>query len=189
MVFFLILVFIVATVIAVKVLKGNEEHRQAEENQRRWEEEQEQERQRKLEEEAEKERREQEMCESLNEACKEEYEAWKARFCTEDNPGYKIAGINLQKLTERHVGAFKGTLKAEDWNAFDPKAVAIYKGQKKVGYIPKEYSATVFDSLKDGKGVCYGCIYRWYKWEKYLGRVQNYAGKIIIGPLQESEGQ
>lgn len=186
---FFILILIVAVIIVMIVIKGNEENRQIEENQRRWDEEQELERQRKIEEDAEQERQNQEYCDSLNKASKEEFEAWEARFCSEDNPGFKIAGINLQKLTERNIGAFKGLLKSEDWNAYDPKAVAIYKGQKKVGYIPKEFSASVFDSLKDGKGVCYGCIYIWYKWDKYLGIVSNYAGKIIIGPLQDAKDQ
>ena len=185
--FFFFIVFIVSVFIVARAIRQSEIQRQLEENQRKWEEEQAAEEQERIEKEAEQKREEQAFCEELNEVCRQEYDAWISRFCSEDNPGYKIAGINLQKLTDRYLGAFKGTLKAEEYNAFDPKAVAIYRGQKKVGYVPKEFSAQVFDSLDDGKGVCYGCIYKWYKLEQYIGRIENYAGRIVIGPSKNAE--
>lgn len=185
----LILTIALAIVIyfAIKVMKKNESQRLADEALKKLEEEETLEEQQRLAEEAEHVRQEQSFCESLNKSCKTEFEAWEARFCTEENRGFRIAGINHQNLSDKYIGAFKGTVKAEDWNAFDPKAVAIYRGQKKVGYIPKEFSADVYSSLKNGKDVCYGCIYAWYDYDKDRGRLQHYAGKVIIGPLQDAD--
>ncbi|MBQ6029906.1 MAG: HIRAN domain-containing protein [Oscillospiraceae bacterium] len=119
-------------------------------------------------------------CDFLNDINKKEFEAWEKRFCTEDNPGYRIAGINHQGLTPKYIGSFKGLLKAEDWNAFDRNAVAIYWNKKKVGYIPKESSADVFAMLGNGNRQCYGCIYRWYKINESGDQEELLAGKIVL---------
>ena len=126
------------------------------------------------------------MHRELNEALRQEYDAWEQRFCSEENPGYKISGINFQNLTEKQTGAFKGTVVHEDWNAFDPDAVAIYRGKKKVGYIPKEFSKDVRERISSTKGKleCYGCIYMWYKWEPGKDSETIFAGKVIFGPSQ-----
>lgn len=126
----------------------------------------------------------------MNALLKKEFVAWEQRFCTESNPGFKIAGINFQHLTDRYLGAFKGTVKYEDWNAYDSKAIAIYRGQKKIGYVPKEEASDVWATLDASKGKleCYGCVYKWYKREKSPeGDTEYhdfYAGKIVIGPLE-----
>lgn len=118
-----------------------------------------------------------------NSLLKKDFIAWESRFCTQDNPGYRIAGINHQNLTERYCGAFKGTIKREEWNAYDSKALAIFYGRKKVGYIPSESCTDVLQLLGTREKLeCYGCIYRWQKitdtgdkrFEEY------FAGKIVI---------
>lgn len=118
----------------------------------------------------------------LNQTFRKEFDAWEERFCSEENPGYRIAGINYQKLKDSHLGAFKGHVVREDWNAYDPNALAIYRGKKKVGYIPKEYSTEVIEKFTESvsKLPCYGCIYAWYNDEHEL----RFAGKISFSPLQ-----
>ena len=183
----LLLAVIVAIIIAAVFMRKNQEKREMEDRLREIEEERAKEREARMAEEAEEQRKMKEHCEELNKIYHAEMEAWESRFCSEANPGIKIAGINKQNLTERYLGAFKGTLKAEDWNAFDSKAIAIYRGQKKVGYIPKEFSAIVFAGLKNGKGLCYGCIYKWV--EPGIGNSEDeyYAGKVVLSSTQETE--
>lgn len=128
----------------------------------------------------------QEAFATMNLACRVEFDAWEARFCSADNPGIRIAGISFQKLSDADLGAFKGTLRAEDWNAFDPNAVAIYRGRKKVGYVPKEQSSEVYDSLANGTSLCYGCIYKWYERGEDGGAKAVFSGKIVLCSGAES---
>lgn len=187
--FFLLLFVVIAIVVAAILIVKNQADQQEEENQREWEEEKAKEEERRIAERLESQREVKEYCEDLNKIYRSEMDAWESRFCSEANPGLKIAGVNKQNLTDRYLGAFKGTLKAESWNAYDSKAVAIYRGKKKVGYVPKEFSAKVFDSLTDGNGVCYGCIYKWAE-PGYGDKVYEFfAGKIVMDPCQITEAQ
>lgn len=122
---------------------------------------------------------------SYREDLEREFKAWEERFCTSDNPGYKIAGINFKNLSDKHLGAFKGTIRREEWNAFDDKAIAIYQGSKKVGYIAKEDREEILSHLsnQDGKAVCYGCIYRWMEDDEDCfdsNLIPHFAGKIVL---------
>lgn len=122
---------------------------------------------------------------SYREDLKREFNAWEDRFCTPDNPGYKIAGISFQNLSNKDLGAFKGTIRREEWNAFDEKAIAIYRGSKKVGYIAKEDCDEILERLPNqgGKAVCYGCIYRWMEDSEDCfdsNLIRHFAGKIVL---------
>ena len=99
-----------------------------------------------------------------NELYKQEFYAWEKRFCSNGETVYNIAGINFRNNVELR-GAFKGRLQAEDWNAYDKYAVAIYGGRKKLGYIPREYSQQVSEMLatKQLMNTCYGCIYQQFE--------------------------
>lgn len=173
----LVIVVIAIAFFAFKMIKSDERERRAEAERQRIQEEADA-----LCEKMDREikQQQQETCDAMNEACQAEFRAWEERFCSGDNPVFRISGISHQGLTYKYVGAFKGLLKAEEWNAFDPKAVAIYWNRKKVGYIPKESSEKVFDMLDGGKLSCYGCIYRWYKINDSDELEENFAGKIVV---------
>lgn len=50
---------------------------------------------------------------------------------------FSIKGINYAGLSKEDVGDFSGTLVAVDDNEHDPHAVAVYKGTKRVGWLPR----------------------------------------------------
>ena len=49
---------------------------------------------------------------------------------------YSIKGINLSGITDKYLGSCEGTAKAVTGNDYDPYAVAIYVGKKRVGWLP-----------------------------------------------------
>ena len=49
---------------------------------------------------------------------------------------YSIKGINLSGITDKYLGDFDGTAKAITDNEYDPYAVAIYVGKKRIGWLP-----------------------------------------------------
>lgn len=49
---------------------------------------------------------------------------------------YSIKGINMGRLTDKYLGEHDGTAKAVTDNDYDPYAVAIYVGKKRVGWLP-----------------------------------------------------
>lgn len=72
---------------------------------------------------------------------------------------FDIAGINFRGLNDQFLGLFDGMLYAEKDNEHDPYAVAIFKGSKHVGYIPRGNKA-VWQRAIDNGGVlhCTGYI-------------------------------
>ena len=73
---------------------------------------------------------------------------------------YSIAGINYRNLNDGYLGDFVGEVKMEENNQYDPKAVAVYAGGKKVGYIPRGENIDVYDKLAGSNGTasCRGYI-------------------------------
>lgn len=49
---------------------------------------------------------------------------------------YSIKGINMSGITDKLLGNHDGTAKAVTGNDYDPYAVAIYVGEKRVGWLP-----------------------------------------------------
>jgi len=49
---------------------------------------------------------------------------------------YSIKGINKSGITDKYLGDSDGTAKAVTNNDYDPYAVAIYVGKKRVGWLP-----------------------------------------------------
>jgi hypothetical protein len=49
---------------------------------------------------------------------------------------YSIKGINLSGIDDSYLGDHDGTAKAITDNDYDPYAVAIYVGKKRVGWLP-----------------------------------------------------
>ena len=117
----------------------------------------------------------------LSDIAPDEYDDWCSQHDA-DIYGYSIAGINFRKLDDSHTGPFDGTLQIEPDNPHDSKAVAIFRGRKKVGYIPKEYNEDVFDCLlkMGGHGPCIGYIHTFFDDE---GK-KRFAGKVIFSPSQ-----
>ena len=71
----------------------------------------------------------QEAFATMNLACRVEFDAWEARFCSADNPGIRIAGISFQKLSDADLGAFKGTLHKWYERGEDGGAKAVFSGK------------------------------------------------------------
>ena len=49
---------------------------------------------------------------------------------------YYIKGINMSGITDKYLGGHDGIAKAVTGNDYDPYAVAIYVGKKRVGWLP-----------------------------------------------------
>ena len=49
---------------------------------------------------------------------------------------YSIKGINMSGITDKYLGDSDGTAEAVTGNDYDPFAVAIYVGEKRVGWLP-----------------------------------------------------
>lgn len=49
---------------------------------------------------------------------------------------YSIKGINMSGITDKYLGENDGTAQAVTDNNYDPYAVAIYVGKKRVGWLP-----------------------------------------------------
>lgn len=67
----------------------------------------------------------------------------------------KIAGINYRRNMKDYVGQFSGNLVAEPNNEYDPEAIAIKCGRKKMGYIPENQTAQVREFV--GGVLPYNC--------------------------------
>lgn len=104
-----------------------------------------------------------------------------------DDIEYSIAGINFRGLNESHIGEFDGYVVLEVDNPHDPYAVAIYRGRKKVGYIPKVDSAAVHENLlkEGGRAGCLGYIYNFID---EVGEMR-FAGKIVISHSKATDSQ
>lgn len=50
---------------------------------------------------------------------------------------FELRVISYRDITDQYVGLFDGMLYAEKDNEHDPYAVAVFKGSKHVGYIPR----------------------------------------------------
>lgn len=110
--------------------------------------------------------------------------------------GYSIAGINFRQLDYTFIGPFEGTVRIEPDNQYDQYAVAIYRGRKKVGYIPKKDSRYVHDKIiEQGEKVnCIGYIYTFMSddyTDKFAGMVipdlKIEPRTTVISPLQNSD--
>lgn len=117
----------------------------------------------------------------LSDIAPDEYDDWCHQHHA-DIYGYSIAGINYRKLDYSHIGPFEGTLQIEPENQYDSKAVAIFRGRKKVGYVPKEFNEDVFNELlkMGGHGPCIGYIHTFFDDEDE----ERFAGKVIFSPSQ-----
>ena len=73
---------------------------------------------------------------------------------------YNLAGVNFRGLDEEDTGDFEGVIRREPNNKYDRNAVAVYVGEKKVGYIPRAKNAPVarFLERKGGEWPCTGYI-------------------------------
>lgn len=49
---------------------------------------------------------------------------------------YSIKGINRSGITDKYLGDFDGVAEAVTGNSYDPYAVSIYVGKKRVGWLP-----------------------------------------------------
>ncbi len=93
--------------------------------------------------------------------------------------GYNIAGINFRHLDDSYVGEFEGFVKLEENNEYDRFAIAIYKGRKKVGYIPRDSNQELHEELSDkgGKAPCKGYIYTFINEDGD----ERFAGEVVLG--------
>ena len=72
---------------------------------------------------------------------------------------FEIRGISYRDISDHYIGLFDGMLYAEKDNEHDPYAVAIFKGSKHVGYIPRG-NKKIWQRVIDSGGVlhCKGYI-------------------------------
>lgn len=56
---------------------------------------------------------------------------------SEDDYEYSIKGINYCNIDDSMLGDFIGTARALKSNPHDPYAVGVYRGSKRVGFLPK----------------------------------------------------
>ena len=178
----LIVAIIVAVILAIKISK-----RTAEEERIRKSSQQREEEWRAISEDLLKQRMETNQLLGLNELAAESqavFDSW-SKDNQADLLGYSIAGISFRGLDRSHLGVFEGKLKREENNKHDPNAIAIYRGSKKVGYIPRYQNTGVLDALDPilGVGKCKGCIYLFIDDDM----CSQYAGKVVIDwPLDEA---
>lgn len=78
----------------------------------------------------------------------------------DDEYRYDIAGINYRHLDDSYLGNFEGTVIVEPDNEYDPLAIAIYLGKKKVGYLSRKDNYLIHEKLEKigGKTHCSGYI-------------------------------
>ena len=55
----------------------------------------------------------------------------------DDREKYSIKGINMREIDDSCLGDFMGTARALKSNKFDPYAIGIYIGSKRVGWFPR----------------------------------------------------
>lgn len=115
-----------------------------------------------------------------------DYYAWRDRndaLCS----GYKIAGINFRHLDDSYIGEFDGFVKLEENNKYDRFAIAIYKGRKKVGYIPRDSNQELHEELshEGGKASCKGYIYTFIN--EYDER--RFAGEVVVLSKDDTEAE
>jgi len=51
---------------------------------------------------------------------------------------YPIKGINLSGINDSHLGDFIGYVRALKSNPYDPYAIGVYCGSKRLGYLPRD---------------------------------------------------
>ena len=55
----------------------------------------------------------------------------------ETGPTFSIKGINLSGIDDSYLGDFIGSAVALISNRYDPYAIGVYRGRKRVGFLPK----------------------------------------------------
>lgn len=107
-----------------------------------------------------------------------QYEEWQERYDADEN-GFSIAGANFRNLDETHLGEFIGKLKLEPDNPYDKNAIAIYRGRKKVGYIPRGMTILLKEQFKinGGSMECFGFIHTFINEDG----LERFAGTVIPG--------
>lgn len=96
-----------------------------------------------------------------------------------DNYDYmeiKIAGANYRNNMKDYLGEFDGKLVAEPNNEYDPNAIAIKVGRKKMGYVPAEETDRVREFTGDVLPYdCHGVVA-----ESYDGDGKRYYWGLVI---------
>lgn len=92
---------------------------------------------------------------------------------------FDIVGTNFRGLNDQFLGLFDGLLYAERDNEHDPHAVAVFKGSKHVGYIPRDNKAIWQRAIDNGGTLkCTGYINKGYDDDE--GRSYYYGEVRII---------
>ena len=88
---------------------------------------------------------------------------------------YSIKGINFRDIDDTMLGDFEGYVRALKSNRYDPYAIGVYVGNRKVGYLPRDnkdlHKAIMLmggtaaadgyiakDSAEDGRTFYYGKV-------------------------------
>lgn len=92
-----------------------------------------------------------------------------------------IAGLLYRGITSKDVGYFEGILEPEPDNVYDEHAIAIYKGRKLVGYVPRRENK-LLAQLGDIDGLSvFGYIIPKYDEDELSEEDdQYYTGEIFI---------
>lgn len=92
-----------------------------------------------------------------------------------------IAGLSYRGITSKDVGYFEGVITPEPDNKYDEHAIAIYKGRKLVGYVPRRENK-LLAQLGDIDGLSvFGYIIPQYDEEDLSDDDdQYYTGEIFI---------
>lgn len=54
-----------------------------------------------------------------------------------DDEPIPIKGINFRDIDDSMIGDFEGYIRIQKSNRHDPYAIGVYKGRKRIGYLPR----------------------------------------------------
>lgn len=71
---------------------------------------------------------------------------------------FEIAGVGFRLESFTQAALHRNEvlmLKPEPTNKFDPLAIAVYKGDLHIGYVPRTHNKQIIEQVKAGKAQCF----------------------------------
>ena len=80
---------------------------------------------------------------------------------------FEVAGVKFRAKAFKDAEVARGdrlTLKREPENKYDPKAIAVYKGEHHIGYVPRTHNQALGEDMNREHGVCVDAVWKLGCW-------------------------
>lgn len=101
---------------------------------------------------------------------------------------FEVAGVKFRAKAFEDAKVARGdrlTLKLEPDNKYDPKAIAIYKGEHHIGYVPRSHNRQIYEDIaaQVEHGVCVDAAWKLGCWVVVNIKDDNEPTESTGGPV------